>query len=465
MHALDRGSLQRAASALLLGVAFAEATALRIEALPSILFVAVLGVAWALHVERARLREEVDHDALTSLLNRRGFERLAARELARAQRGDRPMSLAYFDIDAFKEINDARGHAEGDRVLAALGHALGSARECDVAARLGGDEFVLLMSDTDEHGAKATVERVRALFAERVPSVSFTSGLVTFRAPPSDLEQLLLAGDAAMYAAKREGKRRTRLVVLRSSREHRARKWVVFTGAQIALWTLAALAAPNPACAQGFRHAEESTHVWPWDSPPEPAPGAVRVEILGGTTAPVGLEIGARVVIFDRLIASASLGMTTYGGAFGNVVDAYGGNGDLVRTLADGAFTLHAGVGVRPFEGEGLELMLGYTMLAQSVRRFDAVTLADALDTQTGATEASASLMVHALTIEVGWTFVVLEHFLIRPAIGFMAGVDADVAFAGTEGASLGGLSRALTDAILQYGMAPTLSFQLGYRL
>lgn len=464
MQVLDRGSVGRAVSVGLLTFAFAEALASKIEGLLAFLFLSVLGVACVLHAERARLRTEAEHDPLTGLNNRRGFERLARRELARAQRSAHPLSLAYFDVDDLKGINDARGHAEGDRVLQLLGAALADAREYDVAARLGGDELVLLMPDTDPEGARRAVERVRACFGDAAQEVTFTSGLVTFEAPPSDLEQLLLAADTAMYEAKREGKRHARPVASRARQEHRVRKWVVFTGAHAALLILATTLAPGLARAQGFRHAEESTRVWPWDSPPEAPPGPVRVEILGGTTAPIGLELGARLLIFDRLIVGASLGMTTYGGAFGNVVEANGGDGSLVRTLADGAFTLHAGFGVRPFEGEGLEVMLGYTLLAQPVRRFDAVTLADALSTQTGATEASASLELHALTIELGWTFVVLDHFLIRPAIGFMAAVDASVSLEGSEGASLDSLSRALDDAILEHGMAPTLSLSMGYR-
>src|SRR6185437_12638615 len=110
----------------------------------------------------ARLAEEARTDPLTGLLNRRGFDEHAVRELAHAGRDGLPIALASLDIDHFKRVNDDWGHIVGDRVLANLARILATeSRGIDVVARLGGEEFVVLMPGGDATGAQAFVERVR----------------------------------------------------------------------------------------------------------------------------------------------------------------------------------------------------------------------------------------------------------------------------------------------------------------
>ncbi len=111
-------------------------------------------------VEESRRLATVD--ALTGLMNRRAFNATLQVEIARAERYGHPLSFVLLDIDHFKAINDQRGHASGDAVLSALGHALSkSARTTDYVARWGGEEFVVALTCTDREGARVVAERMR----------------------------------------------------------------------------------------------------------------------------------------------------------------------------------------------------------------------------------------------------------------------------------------------------------------
>lgn len=160
-----------------------------------------------------RLRGEARTDPLTGLLNRRGFNEHASRELAHAGRDSRPIALATFDIDHFKLINDEHGHVVGDRVLAHIARLLSNeARGIDVAARLGGEEFAVLMPGSDQAGAEAFAERVRRALAASVcpgvPEVRVSAG-VTATTAPIELELMMDRVDQALYTAKRAGRNRT----------------------------------------------------------------------------------------------------------------------------------------------------------------------------------------------------------------------------------------------------------------
>lgn len=168
-------------------------------------------LVWRSEVLLEQLRGEARTDPLTGLLNRRGFDEHAARELARAQRDGSAIALAIFDVDRFKQINDTHGHQVGDRVLAHLSRTLAhEARGIDVTARLGGDEFAVLMPGSDEAGAHAYSERVRRALAadERLglPRARVSAGIT---AAPGDIQTMLRHTDDALYAAKRSGRDRT----------------------------------------------------------------------------------------------------------------------------------------------------------------------------------------------------------------------------------------------------------------
>ncbi len=160
-----------------------------------------------------QLAGEARTDALTGLLNRRGFDERASLELTRARREGRSIAVIALDIDYFKRINDEWGHEIGDRVLARIGVLLAAeSRDIDVAARFGGEEFVVLLPDCESSEAELFAERVRrALAAEHsagLPTVRVSAGVLAAVAPAS-IELMLQGADSALYNAKRAGRDRT----------------------------------------------------------------------------------------------------------------------------------------------------------------------------------------------------------------------------------------------------------------
>ncbi len=159
---------------------------------------------------RERLQHEATTDPLTGLANQRGFTRRLADEVRRARRYGRPLALVVLDLDGFKAINDAGGHAAGDRVLGGVARRItASVREDALAARLGGDELAVLLPESDGTGAYAVAERIRAAVA--TAPLDGAGLAVTISAGVADLEHcdegedLVAPADAALYEAKRLG--------------------------------------------------------------------------------------------------------------------------------------------------------------------------------------------------------------------------------------------------------------------
>lgn len=180
-------------------------------------FVGVLVVvsrrAFALADTRSRI------DDLTQLLNTRAFSEEASRMIALCNRHGRPVTVAYLDLDHFKQVNDHFGHARGDQVLSTVASALReAARDSDLVARLGGDEFALLLPETDETGAAVVLERARAnvfrSLRDETVRVTASIGAVTGRPGKRPIDELLKLADARLYDAKAHGKDRVSLAVL-----------------------------------------------------------------------------------------------------------------------------------------------------------------------------------------------------------------------------------------------------------
>jgi diguanylate cyclase (GGDEF)-like protein/PAS domain S-box-containing protein len=169
-----------------------------------------------------QLRDLATRDALTGVYNRRHFMDLAHREIERVARTNSPLCSLMLDADHFKRINDAHGHAAGDRVLAALARAAGSVlRRVDVFARIGGEEFLALLPDTTVAEAAGVAERIHHAIRQTVVTTGENGGApiqptvsigVTALRPGDDLESLLRRVDAALYRAKQEGRDRTAVV-------------------------------------------------------------------------------------------------------------------------------------------------------------------------------------------------------------------------------------------------------------
>ncbi|KAF1687366.1 GGDEF domain-containing protein [Pseudoxanthomonas broegbernensis] len=159
--------------------------------------------------------ELIATDPLTGALNRRGFEELYEREVARAEREARPLALAVLDLDAFRKLNADHGHAGGD---AALRHVVEVIREglraSDAVFRYGGEEFVLLLPGSGLDEATATVHRLQRELAARPLRhegrricVAFSAG-VAVRQLGEERDHLVRRADRAMYEAKHAGRNR-----------------------------------------------------------------------------------------------------------------------------------------------------------------------------------------------------------------------------------------------------------------
>jgi diguanylate cyclase (GGDEF)-like protein len=156
--------------------------------------------------EFAAISAAAQTDALTGILNRRGFMEASERELARATRHDRPFVLAYVDVRGLKAVNDTEGHLMGDELIKAVaGLMKESARADDVVGRIGGDEFALLLGEQTAEGAEPVVRRIRARVEERRSGMEIripwelTIGLAAFPDDGTTLEELLGVADRRLY--------------------------------------------------------------------------------------------------------------------------------------------------------------------------------------------------------------------------------------------------------------------------
>jgi diguanylate cyclase (GGDEF)-like protein/putative nucleotidyltransferase with HDIG domain len=161
-----------------------------------------------------RLTDAASTDALTGLLNRRGFHHVTETELERSRRGHRPFSLLLGDCDYFKLINDRFGHHAGDEALQGIARLLdANKRRIDTAARIGGEEFALVLPETDQHEAYILAERLRSrmrtLRGSAPVGLTMSFGVASYPVHGASVDALLRAADEALYAAKALGRDRS----------------------------------------------------------------------------------------------------------------------------------------------------------------------------------------------------------------------------------------------------------------
>jgi diguanylate cyclase (GGDEF)-like protein/PAS domain S-box-containing protein len=153
-----------------------------------------------------RLRDLARTDPLTGLANRRLWDERIAVELVRAQRYDRPLCVAAIDLDRFKPYNDAHGHQAGDVLLREATAAWrGVVRGADLLSRWGGDEFALLLPDCDVRCAEGILARLQSVTPGADDGVGCSAGLVRWQ-PGEDAGAVIARADAALYAAKADGR-------------------------------------------------------------------------------------------------------------------------------------------------------------------------------------------------------------------------------------------------------------------
>jgi diguanylate cyclase (GGDEF)-like protein len=153
-------------------------------------------------------------DELTQLSNRRGFESLAQHALNMCHRLGKPASLLFLDLNGFKQINDAYGHAEGDRALVAFADVLRTTlRDSDVVGRIGGDEFVALLTNANEDDVHSVLSRLQGAVDEcnqhrkRGYDIRYSVGRTVYDGvSPGSIAALLVHADMAMYEHKRASK-------------------------------------------------------------------------------------------------------------------------------------------------------------------------------------------------------------------------------------------------------------------
>ncbi len=155
-------------------------------------------------------------DALTGLLNRREFNLRLSEEFARAKRHKSPLSLALFDIDFFKKINDTHGHNTGDAILKELGLLIASkTRTCDIAARYGGEEFALILPETSQSDSYELMDRLRYLVETEIFNKTKLPVRATISIGVAQLDftdktplDFCERTDKALYKAKESGRNR-----------------------------------------------------------------------------------------------------------------------------------------------------------------------------------------------------------------------------------------------------------------
>ena len=165
-----------------------------------------------LHEEARRLSVT---DGMTGLSNYRGFTVTIGKEIERAVRFERPLSLLLLDLDHFKLVNDVWGHPRGDAVLVELAHRVrAQVRDVDTLARYGGEEFVVVLPETDRVGAVQAAERICAAVrrrpfgedGEQPIDVTLSLGIAVFPDHGTSSTVLLRRADEALYSAKRGGR-------------------------------------------------------------------------------------------------------------------------------------------------------------------------------------------------------------------------------------------------------------------
>ncbi len=154
------------------------------------------------------------YDSLTGLYSRRTFDEVFVREVERANRYSKELSVLFFDLDDFKQVNDMFGHLAGDDALEHVARiVMGEIRTIDIASRYGGEEIVVVLPETEKAAAFVVGERIREKvenmklnFNDKIINLTISGGIATLPLDATDTKGLIANADIAVYKAKEEGK-------------------------------------------------------------------------------------------------------------------------------------------------------------------------------------------------------------------------------------------------------------------
>lgn len=185
-----------------------------------LMFFAIVSILLS-HLKRSIEQEKIlsRTDFITGITNSRAFYDQANFELLRAKRTRSCFSVAYIDLDDFKQINDRFGHRVGDDVLRTVAGTLRSSlRRTDIVARMGGDEFIIFLPDADADAGQVVIKKIQSLLCETMEKnswgVTFSIGVVTYYDHPAQLDEVIHRADEVMYMVKKQGKNNFHLEVV-----------------------------------------------------------------------------------------------------------------------------------------------------------------------------------------------------------------------------------------------------------
>jgi diguanylate cyclase (GGDEF)-like protein len=150
-------------------------------------------------------------DSLTGAMNIRAFFEIVEYQIISLQRQSSPYTMAYIDIDNFKEVNDRYGHKKGDDLLKTIVRCfVGSLRKTDLVARMGGDEFIIFLPSTNQEAAKITMNKIMTnismLSEPYFIHTTLSVGVVTCVKSEIDIHDIIIKADELMYDVKNSGK-------------------------------------------------------------------------------------------------------------------------------------------------------------------------------------------------------------------------------------------------------------------
>ena len=158
--------------------------------------------------QKQELRYYAEMDSLTSVYNRRKIESIISNEYSRSKRNGNPFTIALFDLNKFKEINDTKGHNVGDDILRAFAKAINTRiRSVDYFGRWGGDEFILICPDTDKTGIGTLLNNLKILVKADMDKITSNSdfyfGVSEFSIKDENYLTIIKRADGSLYISKK----------------------------------------------------------------------------------------------------------------------------------------------------------------------------------------------------------------------------------------------------------------------